>query len=99
MIRMIDMTQIREVTKGQNWSGFFSRHSVKTGTNAELAAPSPTKSLKRLGILKLTTNASAPRPVPKAAAITISRIKPSTRLRLVKPPMIPADLATDLFMS
>ena len=78
-------------TSRQNSAGRFSRYSVRTGTNAAFAAPSPTRSRKRFGILKLTTNASAEGPVPKKCAMRTSRTNPRTRDTKVMEPSVPAD--------
>ena len=78
-------------------------YSVSTGTKAEFAAPSPTRSRSILGMVKAITNAWAGPVVPKNLAIMQSRTKPRMRLKKVAPPMIPAAfvicLVSDIFLS
>ena len=45
---------------------------------AALAAPSPTRSLNKLGMRWATKKASAKKPVPKKRAMITSRANPST---------------------
>ncbi len=59
---------------------FFSISLAKSGTKAELNAPSA-KSLRNVfGKRKAALKASATGPVPSAAAMNISRVKPKMRL-------------------
>ena len=53
---------------------------ANSGTKAALKAPSANSRRNVLGNWKAALNASAIGPVPSAAAISISRVKPSTRL-------------------
>jgi hypothetical protein len=55
------------------------RALAKAGTKAEESAPSATRSLKKLGSLKATKNASEIPEAPKRWAETISRTNPNTR--------------------
>ncbi len=72
---------------------------AKSGTKAELNAPSANNLRKRLGNLNATKNASAIGPVPSAPAIRMSRMKPSTRLTSVMPPTVIADLTRFIYRS
>ena len=60
----------------------------KSGTNAELNAPSANSARNRLGKRKETKKASATQPVPMTAASSTSRTKPKTRLAAVSPPTV-----------
>ncbi len=53
---------------------------AKSGTKAALNAPSAKQPPEGVGNWKAALKASATGPVPTAAAISISRVKPSTRL-------------------
>ena len=55
------------------------RVAVNVGTNAEVSAPSASRSRNRFGIRNATKNASATAPAPNRAANTISRASPSSR--------------------
>jgi hypothetical protein len=72
-------------------------YSVRTGTKAALAAPSPIRSLRRLGILKDTTKAWANKAVPKKFAISMSLAKPRTLLTEIAKLIKPVDLSNLLF--
>ena len=61
---------------------------ANSGTKAELKAPSPNRRRNRLGKRKATKNASATVPLPSVAAMRMSRRKPKTRLRNVRPPTV-----------
>ncbi len=60
------------------------------GTKAALNAPSPNRRRNRLGSLSATKNASAMGPVPRMAAMRISRTKPKMRLAIVHNPTVKA---------
>jgi hypothetical protein len=53
------------------------------GTKAAVKAPSPSNRRNRLGNVNAETNAEFRALVPKAAAMKISRTKPSTREAIV----------------
>ena len=61
---------------------------VKSGTKAELKAPSAKSARNRLGNLNDTRNASATHPAPITAASSMSRMNPKTRLTAVNPPTV-----------
>ncbi len=69
---------------------------ANSGTKAELNAPSANRRRKRLGKRNATKNASATGPVPSAAAMNMSRTKPSTRLDAVAPPTVAKFLSSDM---
>ncbi len=69
---------------------FWVKYSVKTGINAMVREPSAKSRLSRLGMRNATKKASAAIPVPKNPAITMSRMRPKTRLARVKNPTTPA---------
>ncbi len=60
------------------------------GTKAALKAPSPNSRRNKLGSRSATKNASATGPVPRMAAIRISRAKPRMRLAIVHIPTVKA---------
>ncbi len=86
--RMMKAQARTALRNSANSWGFFSLYSVMTGTNEELAAPSPIRSRKRFGRRNATTNASAPAAVPKNCAKMISRKNPNTRLARVPSDMM-----------
>ncbi|MCY1303696.1 hypothetical protein D9M70_534150 [compost metagenome] len=67
---------------------FASISLAKSGTKAELKAPSANSRRKVFGRRKAVLKASATGPVPRAAAIKVSRIKPNRRLPSVAPPTV-----------
>ena len=69
---------------------------VYSGTKAELKAPSAKSRRKRLGKRKATKKASATGPVPRAAAMKMSRTKPRRRLVAVAPPTVAKFLRSDM---
>src|SRR5215213_3863040 len=73
-----------------------SRCLAKSGTKAELNAPSAKSERKRLGKRKATTKACATRPVPTTLAIKMSRKKPKTRLMSVIEPTVAAERNSDM---
>jgi len=75
---------------------FLIKYSESTGTTAALAAPSPTRSRNRLGILKATKNASAFSPVPSNLASTTSLKKPKIRDVKVPQDRIDVDFMREL---
>ena len=64
----------------------FEHAARRSGTKAELNAPSPKMARKWLGMRNATTKASATGPAPITAAMTTSRTKPVTRETSVQPP-------------
>ena len=64
------------------------RRFEKSGTNAELNAPSAKSARNRLGKRNDTKKASATQPVPITAANSTSRANPKTRLTAVNPPTV-----------
>jgi hypothetical protein len=68
----------------------------KSGTKAEVNAPSANKLRNKFGSLKETKKASETMPAPKKLAIIISRTKPVKRLIIVKPPKVAIDLTKDI---
>ena len=75
----------------------FVRVSTKTGMNAEDNAPSPKSARNMFGMRKATTKSDIAADVPKAAAVSVSRIRPSTRLIRVNPPTLNAERMTREF--
>ncbi len=67
---------------------FASISLAKSGTKAELNAPSAKSRRKVLGKRKAALKASATGPVPTAAAISVSRRKPKMRLPSVAVPTV-----------
>jgi len=86
------------LTNFQNSSFFFlTKYSEKTGTNTELLAPSPTRSLNILGSLNATKNDCIIHPVPKILAIKISLTNPKILERNVALLKTDTDLTSDFF--
>ena len=65
-----------------------------TGTKAELNAPSPNRRRNRFGRRLATRNASDSAPAPRKAAISWSRMRPSTRLAMVQLPTVAMPFST-----
>ncbi len=65
---------------------------LNKGTKPAEKAPSPNSRRNRFGIRKARAKASAAMPAPMIRANTISRAKPSTRLTMVRPPIVPVAL-------
>src|SRR5262245_66492407 len=66
---------------------------LKTGTNARVSEPSPTRRRNKFGIVNATKNASLAA-TGNAKAIRLSRTRPSTRLAIVAPATTPAERVT-----
>jgi hypothetical protein len=101
MEKMISITVKREIALEANFmeSSFpeETNFEEKSGTNAEVKAPSAKRLRNRFGSLNETRNASDKVPAPRKLAIIISRIKPVMRLIIVKPPNVAIDFAKDIF--
>src|SRR5690606_14560919 len=73
-----------------------SSERVNIGTKAELKAPSANSRRNRFGNRNATRNASDTAPVPSAAAMNMSRMKPSARLDAVAPPTVTKLRSSDI---
>ncbi len=83
------ITAIASCAKRRAASGpSVASRPVNSGTKAALNAPSPNRRRNRFGSLFATKNASATGPAPISAAISMSRMKPRTRLAIVQPPTV-----------
>ncbi len=70
---------------------------AKRGTKAELNAPSAKSLRKVFGSRNAVLKASATGPVPSAAAMKVSRMKPKSRLPSVAPPTVANFLSRLMF--
>ena len=70
----------------------------KSGTKAEVKAPSANRLRNKFGSLKETRKASETVPAPKKLAISISLRNPVTRLIMVKPPKVAIERIKDIFV-
>ena len=94
-------TRVRVATllasRQADWSPSVAIRRENVVTKAVESAPSAKRSRNMLGARKAVRNASMLREAPKSAAITISRINPSTRLQsTARPTMLVALVLTRL---
>ena len=74
----------------------LSTSPLKTGTNAAVRAPSPNTFLAMLGIANASTKALCSMPAPRILDCIISRTRPRTREKAVRPPTVKTFARTPL---